>query len=126
MNMIYVLPKNTLGEELYGRIDLLIRKNGRAWAAIGATFGLAGGMLSIILATLLWAIVTLLVSTGLGSFLNILETVFFSLSLPLLALGAYCLDLLEKRPPIIPLSAKTQPTGSKSLPRFQPRRPHQN
>ena len=126
MNKIYVLPKDELGEELYLRIYLLIKKKRWAWAAIGATFGLAGGMLSIASGTLLWAILPLLAPDTFGSFLKVLETLFFVLSLPLLALGACCLDLLEKRPPIIPLPFETRPIGFENWHRLRPQRPHQN
>jgi hypothetical protein len=126
MNRIYVLPKDVLGEGIYRRIYLLIKKNRWDRAAVGAALGLAGGMLSIILGALLWAVVPLLAPVSHGSFLNVLEIVFFILPLPLLALGAYCLDLLEKSPPVIPLSAKSQPAGFENWHRLRPQRPHQN
>src|SRR5215212_5644613 len=102
MKRIYNLPKDELGEGFYRRIYLLIKKNRGDWATRLATFGLAGGMLSIILGAFLWAIAPLLAQGNFKSFLNVSEIVFFVLPLPLLALGAYCLDLLEKRPPILP------------------------
>ena len=126
MNRIYVLPKDVLGEGIYRRIYLLIKKNRWDSAAIGATFGLVGGMLSIILGAMLWAVVPLLAPVSLGSFLNVLEIVFFILPLPLLALGAYCLDLLERKPPNLPLPVKSQPAGFESRHRLRPHRPHQN
>jgi hypothetical protein len=120
------LPKDELGEGLYRRIYLLIKKNRGNWAARLAILGLAGGLLSIILGALVWAIVPLLVQGNFKTFLNISETVFFVLPLPLLALGAYCLDLLEKRPPILPLPVKSQLAGFKSPHRLRPQRPHRN
>ena len=111
MNTIYVLPKDELGGGIYRRIYLLIRKNRGDWAAAGATLGLACAMLSIILAALLWVVVPLLARSNFRSFLNVLDTAFFVLPLPLLALGAYCLDLLEKRQPALPL-----PTDSRHRP----------
>lgn len=126
MNKIYVLPKDELGEMLYQRISLLIKKNRRGWAPRGAAFGLLGGMLSIILGALLWAIVPLLLQAGMRSFLNVLETVCFVLPLPLLALGAHCLDILEKRTPLPQLPSQFQPAGFESLPRIRLQSPHQN
>jgi hypothetical protein len=97
MNKTYTLLEDDIGGELYRRIYLLVRKNRWTRPSIGATMGLAGGMLSIILGALLWAvIVSHLASGSFGSFLNALEIVLFALSLPLLVLGTYCLDLLEK------------------------------
>ncbi len=126
MNRIHNLPKDELGEGLYRRIYQLTKKNRGNWAARGATFGLAGGMLAILLGALLWAIVPLLSQGSLRSSLNVLETVFFVLPLPLLALGAYCLDLLEKRPPILPLPSKSPLADLESQHRLRPQRPHQN
>lgn len=105
MNKIYVLQKDELGGELYRRIYLLIRKNRWNRQSIGASLGLIGGLLSIILGSLLWAVVPFLMQGGFGSFLNSVEILFFALSLPLLALGVCCLDLLEKSPPLLPLPA---------------------
>jgi hypothetical protein len=123
---MYILPKDELGEVLYRRIHLLIKKNRGVWATRGAAFGLAGGMLSIFLGALLWAIVPLLARGNFRSFLNLSETLFFVLPLPLLLLGACCLDLLEKRPPILPLKANSRPAGFESPYRLRPQRPHQN
>ena len=121
MNRTYVLPKDELGEGFYRRIYLLIKKSRPDRTSVGAAWGLTGGLLSIALGALLWAVVSLLTPCGLRSFLNGLETLFFVLPLPLLAVGAYCLDLLEQRPPLLPLT-----TISERRQQFRPRRPHQN
>lgn len=126
MNKMYVLPKDNLGQELYSRVCLLIKKNRGAWFTRGAMFGLAGGMLSIVLGTLLWAVVPLLAQDNLRTFLNISETVFFVLPLPLLMLGAHCLDLLEKTPPLLPLAVESQAAVFESLYRLRPQSPPQN
>ena len=126
MKRTYILPKDELGEGLYRRIYLLIKNNQRDWATRGATVGLAGGMLSIALGALLWAVVPLLAQGSFKSFLNAVETVFFMLPLPMLALGTYCLDLLETRHPILPLRAEPQPIRFESRHRLRAQRPHQN
>lgn len=113
MNKIYRLREDDLGDVLYRRIYLLIRKNRWAWQSVGAAFGLAGGMFSILLGLLLWATVRFFAPSSYGSFLNVLSLVFFVLLFPLLALGAHCLDLLEKKPPLLPPLAKSQSVGSK-------------
>jgi hypothetical protein len=126
MNKIYVLPQDELGEEIYQRIHQLIKENRCAWATIGAIFGLVSGTFSIILGAVLWIIVQFLSPGEPRSFLNVLDTVVFVLPLPLLGLAAYCLDLLEKMAPIIPLMDKSQPADSESRRRLRPHRPHQN
>lgn len=126
MNRMYVLPKDELGELFYRRIYQLIKKDQGAWATRGAAFGLIGGMLSIVLGMLLWVVVPLLALGDLKSFLYILETMFFVLPLPLMALGAHCLDLLEKTSPRLPIQAKSPPAGFLTLHRLRAQRPHQN
>ena len=126
MNKIYVLPEDDLGEQLYRRIYLLIKENRWAWATIGALFGLISGTFSIILGTVLWVILRLLSQGELRSFLNVLDTMFFVLPLPLLALGAYCLDLLEQMPSALPLPAQAQPADLEILFSLRPQRPHRN
>ena len=112
MNEIFILPKDELDGGLYRRIYLLVRKDRWSWQSAGATFGIAGGMLSIILGLWLWALVQFLAPVGFGSSLHLLSNIFLVIPLPLLAWGAYCLDLLEKRPPTLPLPAKSQVTVS--------------
>lgn len=126
MNRRYVLRKDELGEMLYQRISLLIEKNRGGWATLGASCGLLGGMLSIVLGSLLWVFLPLLLQDNLRSFLNLLVTVFFVLPFPLLTLGAHCLDLLETKSPLLPLQANSRPTVFASQHRFRPQRPCQN
>ena len=126
MNKIYVLQKDELRGELYRRIYLLISKNRGTRPSTGACVGLAGGLLSIMLGALLWAIVPLLAPGSFRSSLNAVDIVFFALSLPLLALGAFCLDLLETRAPILPLPAKSQPDVSGCWQRLRTQSPNKN
>ena len=126
MNKVNVLQRDEPGGELYRRIYLLIRKNRGTRPSIGASIGLAGGLLSIILGALLWTIVALLAPDNFGSFLNAVEIISFALSLPLLALGAYCLDLLEKSSTLIPLPARSLPDGSDGWYRLRAQRPNKN
>ena len=126
MNKIYDLQKDEAGGELYRRVYLLIRKNRGTRPSLVAAFGLAGGLLSIILGALLWALVKLLAPGSFGSFLNAVETLFFALSLPLLAWGACCLDLLEKQPSILFLPAGSRPGGSDRWHRLRAQHPNKN
>ena len=126
MNKTVLLTEDDSGEAFYRRIGLLIRNNRWAWATIGATFGLAGGMLSILLGALLWLTVSFLATGRFGSVLNVVEIFFFALTLPLLTLGAYCLDLLEKRPTLLPLPANSQVNALERWQHLRPKQPHNN
>ena len=126
MGKIYVLQKDELGGELYRRIYLLIRKNRWTWQSVGATFGLASGSLSILLGLPLWAGAWFLAPSSFGSLPNVLSTVLLVLTIPLLAVGAYCLDLLEKQPPAIPLPVESRPAVAARRPRLRSGRPHNN
>ena len=102
MNKIYALPKDELRGEIYRRIFLLVRENRGTWQSVAAAVGLCGGLLSIVLGVLVWAAVALTAPAGaLGSFLNVAGSILFALPLPLLALGAHCLDLLEQKAPAL-------------------------
>ncbi len=102
MNKIYALPEDELRGGIYRRILFLVGKNRRSWQAVAAAVGLFGGLLSILLGVLDWAVVGLFAPSGaLGSSLDAAGTVLFVVPLPLLALGAHCLDLLEKKAPAL-------------------------
>ena len=114
MDEIYTLPEDELGEGIYRRILFLMGRNRWAWHSVVAAVGLFGGLLSIVLGFLDWAVVGLLAPSGaVGSFLNVAGIVLFILPLPLLALGAHCLDLLEKKAAAaLPLTAGSRPDAS--------------
>ena len=94
MNRIKISPDDLTWENLYPRISLLIKGNQRTWQAVGVISGLAGGALSFVAAVALDAVGWLTQSSS----AQLRETSFIALLLvlPLLALGAHCLDLLEK------------------------------
>lgn len=109
MNKIYALPEHELRDGIYRRMRLLMGKNPSAWETVGAAVGLFGALLSIALAVPAWVVVRFIApGGGLGSFLNGAEVAFFVLPLPLLALGAHCLDLLEKKATAIALPFELQ------------------
>lgn len=125
---VYILREDDFSGEFHRRIYLLMIKKRRAWQSAGAAFGIAAGMLSLLLAVLLWAVVRFLAAGGPVSTLHTLEIIFFVLPLPLLALGVHCLDLLEKEPPALPLPARSQPADfrrRRSL-SLRPQHPHNN
>ncbi len=89
--------EDEIWEGLYPRVSFLIKTNKWTWQSVGAVFGLGGGILSIIVAILLPIIASWLTPNDLVSFLKGISFVFLILFLPLLILGAHCLDLLEKK-----------------------------
>lgn len=108
MKNTYPLPEDDLRGELYWRMLLLVCKKRGGWPRVGAVVGLAGGALSMPLALVLWATTRFfLVAPTLGVLCNVL----FALALPLLALGAVCLDRLETKPPIL-LPSAPRPAGT--------------
>ncbi len=106
MDKVYTLRRDDLRGEPYRRILLLVRKRRGGWQSAGAAFGLGGGMLAIPTALMLWAAVRFLAPLTISSTLNVLSNVLFAAAIPLLALGACCLDLLEKKPPALPLPGR--------------------
>lgn len=123
---VYILREDDPRGELHRSIFLLIIRKSWAWQSVGAIFGITAGMLSIILAVLLWAIVRFLAAGGTVSTLYTFEIVFFMLPLPLLALGVHCLDLLEKEPLTVPHSVKSQPVAVRCRLGLRTRHSHNN
>ncbi len=74
------------------------RHDMQTWAGVGAVFGLAGGILAVLLGSLLTAAAWL---PGMEphSLLHALATALLVATIPLLALGACCLDKLEAKTP---------------------------
>lgn len=97
-------------DDIYRRINFLVIQSPRTWQSVCAAVGLAGGLLAPLLGALLT--VTAWFFTPGGSLLNALGTASFVLTIPLLALGAYCLDLLEKKAPTLTPRAEPQRGGS--------------
>jgi hypothetical protein len=103
--------KEDLEWDIYEEIHSLIQINPWAWQSIGAVSGLVGGVLSPVLGTLLIAVTRFIHSDGLVSSLNILIIVSFALIIPLLAFGAHCLDLLERKTASLPLIEEQRSQG---------------
>lgn len=97
--------------DLYEEMHRLIGIHPWAWQSIGAVSGLVGGVLSPVLGTLLIAVTRFIHSDGVVSSLNILIIVSFALTIPLLAFGAHCLDLLERKTARLSLIEKQQSKG---------------
>ena len=127
MGKIYVLPEDDMRGEIFQRILRLVGKNRGSWQSVAAAVSLFGAVLCIVIGALDWAFVGLFAPAGrLGSFLDTAGTVLLLLPLPLMALGAFCLDLLEKKPPALPLPAEPGPAVPARWHRLRARRPHHN
>ncbi len=71
--------------------------HGWTWQAVGAVFGLTGGVVAVFFGAITMAIAWVTGSVeGYGLFLYRFSTVLLILTIPLLALGAHCLDLQDR------------------------------
>jgi hypothetical protein len=121
MGKIYALPEDDMRGEIYQRMLRLLGENRGRWESVVAAVGLFGGLLAILLGTLDWAFVGLFAPAGaLGSVLDVAGTILLVLPLPLLALGACCLDRLEKKAAALPLAAEPQPDTLRTVVRPRP------
>ena len=121
MGKIYAHPEDDMRGEIYQRMLRLMGTNRGRWESAAAAVSLSGGLLAIVLGTLDWAFVGLFAPAGaLGSILDTAGTVLLVLSLPLLALGAYCLDRLELKAPALPLPAEPRPDTPRQIIRAPP------
>lgn len=95
MNRIDKLHKEEIWESLFLRIPFLVKKNQWTRQSVGAVLGLGGGIVSFVL-TMTLAVFNWLTRDGSVPLLKEIDFVSLISVLPLLALGAHCLDLLEK------------------------------
>ena len=97
-------------DDPFERIESLVRRNPWTWQTVGAVSGLAGGVLAPVLGSLLTVVGWFISVQRASPYLNRLSVIVFALTVPLLALAAHCLDLLEAKtaptaPPVEPFSA---------------------
>ncbi len=108
------------GDLIYRRICLLVSSNCGGWRSMVAILGLAGALLSVPLAMLLWGIGRFVAPIEIATTLKEVSNILFVLTLPLMALGACCLDLLENKfPPSTP--PKHYPIGLARWRHLRPR-----
>ena len=89
--MTYEEIKNQAGDSLKQRIEY----RSCDWCSIGTAAGLGGGIIAALLGSLFTALSWL---SDTGSHLEkVLGTVLLVLTIPLLIIGAQCLDLLDKK-----------------------------
>src|SRR5688572_16181073 len=97
MNATYQPLEEEAGADLYQEMETLIKKNPRAWQSVCAVFGLAGGVISPILGALADVFTWFLASESVNSDLQVVSIVLCALTLPLLMLGAFSLDSLQRK-----------------------------
>jgi hypothetical protein len=84
------------GKRLYLKPHPQAKKRDWTWQRLGALFGLVSGIIAIIFGSIFTAISWFAESEATGSFLRRYATIIFLLAIPLLILGAHCLDLSER------------------------------
>jgi hypothetical protein len=94
MVTIYTLSKN-LSPSPHFAIMKLVRGNW-TWKSCGAIGGLLGGLSAPIFGSLFTMVSWFGDPSWHGLHLRTAGTVMFAVAIPLLAVGAHCLDLLEK------------------------------
>lgn len=82
---------------IYQQIYELIEKQPGTWQSVGALTGLFGAVLCPLLGVLLGTVTWFVVSPRAISVLHVVSVAAFALTVPLLASGAHCLDLIEKK-----------------------------
>jgi hypothetical protein len=96
MNQDYELQEDEEWD-LYEEMHRLVAINPWAWQSVGAVSGLIGCVVLPVVGTLLIAVTSFVHSEWIVSSLNGLSIFCFVLTIPLLAFGAHCLDLLERK-----------------------------
>jgi hypothetical protein len=114
MSEHYASQADQAGLDLYQEIEVLIRKNPWAWQSSVALIGLVGGVLAPLMGAVLDVITWFVNSDKINSLLNVLSIILCAMTIPLLALGAHCLDLLEARTSRLTQSAETPATEDAS------------
>ena len=95
MNATSKLSGEPAETDLYLEIESLIRKNPKRWQSVCAVLGLGGGAVAPLAAAIFNVFTWFIRSIQVHSYLHVLSIVLCVLTLPLLMLGASCLDLLE-------------------------------
>lgn len=83
--------------DFYQDVESLIRKNPWSWQSACAVPALVGGVIAPFLGGAFDVMTWFVSSTTINSYLHVLSIVFCALTIPLLILGACCLDMLEAK-----------------------------
>ena len=83
--------------ESQGALEYMTRTSCWGWRSFGALFGLLGGIVAALIGSAFTASSWIADVRGNGAYMQTLGTDFLFLTIPLLVLGAHCLDLVEKK-----------------------------
>jgi hypothetical protein len=97
MSTTYESLEGEAETDLYQEIETLIKKSPWAWQSVCAVVGLVGSVIAPILGATTDVITWFAHSQSLNSHLHVLSIVFCALTLPLIILGAFCLDSLQRK-----------------------------
>jgi hypothetical protein len=97
MSMIHDDLKARGARQPRPRIEYEFTSRARDWRSVGAIAGLSGGVVSALIGSLLTAFSWLTGAAGAVARVRTAGTILLLLTIPLLVLGAHCLDLTEKR-----------------------------
>jgi hypothetical protein len=97
MNTTYKSLEAETEINLYQEMAALIKKNRWGWQSVCAVMGLAGGVIAPIFGAIFDVTTWFVNWTSVISSLRILSIVLCALTIPLLTLGAFCLDSLESK-----------------------------
>lgn len=97
MSATYASFEGETETDLYGEMEALIKKNPRAWQSVCAVLGLAGGVITPLLGAAADVLTWFVHSQSVNSYMHVASIVLCALALPLLIIGAFCLDLLESK-----------------------------
>src|SRR5215210_3036963 len=116
MNSTYESLTDREDIDLYQEIETLIKKNPWAWQSVCAVVGLAGGVIAPFLGATSDVITWFVHSNAVNSYLHVLSIVLCALTLPLIILGAFCLDSLQAKTKNANLSPFTESLRTESTP----------
>lgn len=89
--------KTDMAERPRVRIENQATQRGWDWCRLGAIIGLSGGIITTVMGSVL-TVITWFTATGVGnSYVRTMGTILLIMTIPLLILGAHCLDLAEKQ-----------------------------
>ena len=97
MSTTYAAAESETETDLYAEMEALIRKNPRAWRSVVAVLGLAGGLAAPVLGAAADLTAWFIHSQYVNSYLHAASIVSCALTLPLLMMGASCLDSLKSK-----------------------------
>jgi hypothetical protein len=97
MKQDYSIEEGRPKKRLYLKPDAPAKRFGWTWQATGAILGLSGGLIAIVFGAVFTILNWFAESATARSFLKEYGTIVFLLAIPLLILGAHCLDLLDRK-----------------------------